>query len=418
MTQNIILVIEDQKAMASLLQEKISQQTTLPVITAHSLKEAKEVIDSDVKVLVCVTDLNLPDTEEGASVPLLLKKNITTVVLTADYTEETRKKMFKQHVADYVIKDGMAAINYAVRTVISLVENSDINIWLLALDNNKTTRRLLGLLNIQRYHISVFEDSQSVLKTLPSKMPDLLILTGVASENEKKIVDMISSIRENYTQNQLPLMLCDDSHDMAQVIKLMKYGVNDFYNSGFTAEELTVRVNLNISQAINYKKLERISQVDALTDLYNRRYFFEKSESVIKECGAHCFAVMLDIDFFKVVNDTYGHAKGDEAIIFVANVIQDTFDSFVVARLGGEEFCVLGGYEELSKIQALCETVRQFIESESKNKIGIPITISIGLSTNNNLLTLDDLVSEADKALYASKESGRNKVSLQPVVNG
>ena len=415
MTQNIILVIEDQKAMASLLQEKISQQTTLPVVTAHCLKEAEDIINSNVKVLVCVTDLNLPDTEEGASVPLLSEKNITTVVLTADYTEETRQKMFKQHVADYVIKDGMAAINYAVRTVISLVENSDINIWLLALDNNKTTRRLLGLLNIQRYHISVFEDSQTVLKTLPVKMPDLILLTGVDSKNEKLIVDMISSIRENYTQNQLPLMICDDSNDMSQVIKLMKYGVNDFYNSGFTAEELAVRVNLNISQAINYKKLERISQVDGLTDLYNRRYFFERSQVILSESVTPCFAVMIDIDLFKSVNDTYGHAKGDEVIIFVAKTIQEIFESFMTARLGGEEYCVLGCYEDLNQVNQLCETFRKFIEVESEKQVGLPVTVSIGLSVSKQDSSLDGLLSEADKALYVSKKLGRNKVTLQPL---
>lgn len=143
MAQKIILVIEDQKAMAGLLQQKIAEQIALPVLTAQSLKQAKAIIESDVEVLVCLTDLNLPDTEEGASVPLLAKNGITTVVLTADYTEETRQKMFNQHVADYVIKDGIAAINYAVRTVVALVENSDINIWLLSLDNHKVSRRLL-----------------------------------------------------------------------------------------------------------------------------------------------------------------------------------------------------------------------------------------------------------------------------------
>lgn len=413
MAQKIILVIEDQKAMAGLLQQKIAEQIALPVLTAQSLKQAKAIIESDVEVLVCLTDLNLPDTEEGASVPLLAKNGITTVVLTADYTEETRQKMFKQHVADYVIKDGIAAINYAVRTVVALVENSDINIWLLSLDNHKVSRRLIGLLNIQRYHISVFEECQEMAKTLSVKMPDLLILNGVITKNEQKIVDMIQTVREQYSPNQLPLLLCDDGSDMSQVIKLMKYGVNDFYNINFTAEELAVRVKLNISQTMNYKKLERISQVDAMTDLYNRRYFFEKGTQILEESQEHCFAVMMDIDFFKAVNDKYGHAKGDEAIIFVGSVIQKTFSDFLVARLGGEEYSVLGQYTDLTLILTLCEAVRAIVESESETQIGVPITISIGLSTNQKKLSIDALVSEADKALYASKELGRNRVSVE-----
>jgi len=408
MTQKIILVIEDQKAMASLLQEKISQQTDLPVYVANCLVDAKKIIESDVDVVVCLTDLNLPDAEEGASVPLLRDNHITTVVLTANYTEETRQKMFQEKVADYVIKDGMAAIDYAVKTVISLVDNASIHIWLLS-PQNKNSRRLIGLLNIQRYKVSVFEDEKLLLKTMETKAPDLLILSEVKSLENVAAVDFIQTVRADYSQSQLPIMLCGDHEDMAHLIKLMKYGMNDFYNLNFTAEEFYVRLSQNISQALSYKKIERISQTDALTGLYNRRYFFEKGKELYDANPEEVFAVMLDIDFFKKVNDTYGHQKGDEVIILVGNTIKEIFKDYLVARFGGEEYCVVGKQSQLNDVIELCEQVRQRIEDESGPKVDVPLTISVGLSSNQASLEL--LISTADEALYFSKESGRNQVN-------
>ena len=407
MTQPKILVIEDQKAMADLLQEQIREQSGMPVEVAYDFSQAKALLESGTDFVACITDLNLPDAEEAATVPLLHSHHVSTVVLTANYTEETRQKMFDLRVADYVIKDGLSAINYAVKTVVNLVENAERTIWVLS-NQSKSSKRLLGLLNIQRYRVAMFDDEQQLLATLKSKTPDLLIVNEAKTIESLDAVKFVQKVRDRFSQNKLPILLTEEQPDMAEIIKLMKYGVNDFYNHKFTVEELYVRVYTNLSLALSFKEIEKISQTDPLTGLYNRRYLFAQAEQMKKQ-AKDAFAVMFDIDHFKQVNDQYGHEKGDEAIIFVAQLIQQVFAEQVVARFGGEEFCAIGYGLEVSEIMALAEEARAKVESLSVKKIDLPLTISIGLCCHEE--KIDKLIGKADKALYRSKEAGRNQVS-------
>ncbi len=407
MTQPKILVIEDQKAMADLLQEQIREQSGMPVEVAYDFSQAKALLESGTDFVACITDLNLPDAEEAATVPLLHSHHVSTVVLTANYTEETRQKMFDLRVADYVIKDGLSAINYAVKTVVNLVENAERTIWVLS-NQSKSSKRLLGLLNIQRYRVAMFDDEQQLLATLKSKTPDLLIVNEAKTIESLDAVKFVQKVRDRFSQNKLPILLTEEQPDMAEIIKLMKYGVNDFYNHKFTVEELYVRVYTNLSLALSFKEIEKISQTDPLTGLYNRRYLFAQAEQMKKQ-AKDAFAVMFDIDHFKQVNDQYGHEKGDEAIIFVAQLIQQVFAEQVVARFGGEEFCAIGYGLEVSEIMALAEEARAKVESLSVKKIDLPLTISIGLCCHEE--KIDKLIGKADKALYRSKQAGRNQVS-------
>ncbi len=119
---------------------------------------------------------------------------------------------------------------------------------------------------------------------------------------------------------------------------------------------------------------------------------------------------MVDIDFFKSVNDHHGHATGDQVIKAVADVLKTcTRDSDLVGRYGGEEFCVVLPKLHLDKAAEIAERIRQTIEKKSCS--GVNITISLGVSClESNTNKPDELINQADKALYAAKKSGRNRV--------
>lgn len=411
MRDEIVLVIEDQKSIALYLQQRLSLVCRHTVLIAGSGAEAKSIIDSGVKIVACMTDLNLPDCEEGGTVTLLQEHHIPTVVLTASYSDEMRQKMFAQRVADYVIKDGQSAIDYAVGAVVRLVNNANKMIWLLAAPS-KVSNRLLGLLKIQRYPVRTFESCKAIHKALDSgDLPNLILLEGVEKVLDESIINFISTIRSDYSTSQLPMILCEPTENISLAIKLMKYGVNDFYNINFSAEELYVRINQNIDQTEAYQEIERISQTDALTQLFNRGYFFRFGEdffeSLIKE-NSPFFVVMADIDHFKLVNDNYGHQKGDEAIIFSAQTMSTCFKGYTVARFGGEEFCVLGKLENKASILKQCEDFREKIETNSYELTGVKFTASVGIAFEGE--TLEKAIHYADSALYRAKESGRNQV--------
>ncbi len=176
-----------------------------------------------------------------------------------------------------------------------------------------------------------------------------------------------------------------------------------------------------IENAYLYEKIRLRSVTDELTKLYNRRYFFvrvnEECERVTRYGGGWFSILILDIDHFKRVNDTYGHLAGDEVLREIAKILKTSARSTdVAARFGGEEFIMLLPETDLQGGAKFAERIRKKIEDHSfqyKDKI-IPVTVSIGVASGGckDNKTPDVIIGQADKALYKAKETGRNRVCI------
>jgi diguanylate cyclase (GGDEF)-like protein/PAS domain S-box-containing protein len=164
-----------------------------------------------------------------------------------------------------------------------------------------------------------------------------------------------------------------------------------------------------------YQEVEHIAMTDQLTGVYNRRKFEElyALESERARRFSHPLSmILIDIDHFKTVNDTYGHSIGDETLKHLAEIVQKNIrkiDSF--ARWGGEEFLVLSPGTDLDNIQKLAEKLRRAVESADFFEAG-HITISLGVTVFEKEDTFSELFKRADRSLYAAKEKGRNQVGL------
>ncbi|MCB1555008.1 MAG: diguanylate cyclase [Xanthomonadales bacterium] len=163
---------------------------------------------------------------------------------------------------------------------------------------------------------------------------------------------------------------------------------------------------------------ERQAREDALTGLFNRRAFDEamsREFARARRTGASLSLVLLDIDWFKRINDTYSHAAGDEALRRVAAALQRTSrDMDVVSRYGGEEFAVLCPETHLDKAVQFAERLRQAVESIDSATFapGLELSVSLGVAEATGLSHHERLVSRADAALYRAKEGGRNRVCI------
>jgi diguanylate cyclase (GGDEF)-like protein/PAS domain S-box-containing protein len=167
-------------------------------------------------------------------------------------------------------------------------------------------------------------------------------------------------------------------------------------------------------------ELQRLATQDPLTDCLNRRSFFEQIGPVFTKArsdGGALACIMTDIDRFKSINDTYGHAVGDQVIEAVAKVLQSTFgEKNMICRYGGEEFCMVMPGAELGEAVKAAETARQAIEKslsdQLKVKPELAVSASFGVaSITHGAADINELIHQADKALYLAKQSGRNKVS-------
>lgn len=188
-------------------------------------------------------------------------------------------------------------------------------------------------------------------------------------------------------------------------------------------EQLTRQSAITINRANNYSRILQYATIDALTNLNNRRQFeirLKQEIATTKRQNNPLCAMMIDIDFFKRVNDTYGHASGDAVLRGVASIIKAALrESDIPARYGGEEFAVLLPYTKIEEAKIVGERLRKSVESnpieidvEDVDIKSINVTISMGLAEFNTKESGEELFERADKALYEAKSTGRNRVCL------
>ncbi|MGG3691691.1 GGDEF domain-containing protein [Heyndrickxia ginsengihumi] len=167
-------------------------------------------------------------------------------------------------------------------------------------------------------------------------------------------------------------------------------------------------------------ELERQAYYDELTQIFNRRAFFQKCEqqfAAAKEFSLPFTVILIDIDYFKKVNDTYGHDVGDQLLMHVVNVCQRQLEEgMLFARYGGEEFVLALKGSTVLEGEALANQLRQQVETQAlvTDEGVISVTLSSGVveATKGEEETLYQLLNKADKALYSAKREGRNQVHV------
>ncbi|MFZ6734263.1 sensor domain-containing diguanylate cyclase [Undibacterium sp. Ji42W] len=225
--------------------------------------------------------------------------------------------------------------------------------------------------------------------------------------------------------------------------EIMLHGmVNDFPGQMVTKDGRTIDISVN-SQALyddegNYagaegicrdvtqrkmleRELQRLATTDSLTGIANRRAFLEHAEHIFKSCQRYqtqMTLLMLDLDFFKSINDKYGHQSGDLALIRFAEAVKlELRESDLFGRLGGEEFCVLLQQANQPEAMLVAERIRAHVQSLLLNTAaGEPfsLTVSIGIAIyRSEDDRLGRLLERADKALYQAKSKGRNRVTWE-----
>lgn len=189
-------------------------------------------------------------------------------------------------------------------------------------------------------------------------------------------------------------------------------------------EQLSKQSSITIQRANTYAEVLQHATLDALTGLNNRRLFesrLKQEVSTAKRQGTPLCAIMIDVDFFKKVNDTYGHVAGDCVLKNIANVIKKGLrENDIASRYGGEEFAILLPFTKIDEGCAVAQRLRQAIENTNidiPNEKGdgtftLKKTISLGIHEYHQEDTPQELYEKADKALYEAKTTGRNKVCV------
>lgn len=206
---------------------------------------------------------------------------------------------------------------------------------------------------------------------------------------------------------------------------LCSYSLNNDFLDGEKFSNLQVfcnQISIGLQKSMLYERVQKLSITDGLTKLYSYRYFKQRLEEELilaNRYSSQLSLLILDIDHFKHYNDTFGHVAGDHVLMEVAKILKEQSDiTHLAARYGGEEMVLVASETTKEQAMDLAEKIREKIESHSVavGKETTNVTVSIGVATfPQDSQTNLDLIAKADKALYAAKSRGRNRIVAYPI---
>ena len=290
---------------------------------------------------------------------------------------------------------------------------------ILAVDDTVENLDVLEEL-LQEYRVIDATNGKDAIALVKQQKPDLILLDIMMPNMDGYEVCQI--LQDDEETKHIPIIFITAKIDEKSIEKAYDLGAADYITKPFLPKELLARVKKELRIQSLIEKLEELASTDTLTKLYNRRFFYESAIKTIEYAkrNKHLLSlIMLDIDHFKRVNDTYGHSAGDEVLKELAQIMKNIQrKSDTIVRLGGEEFAIL--LPDTSKEQAfeVAQKLRQTIE---KNQVLLSdgnivhFTVSLGVSSVQieKEINIEAALSRADKALYRVKEGGRNNVQSE-----
>jgi diguanylate cyclase (GGDEF)-like protein len=410
-----VLVVEDQKSIATLLCSFIRDRWGCEVQMAHSLKETRKLLaDTPRDFLVAVCDLNLPDAPHGEVIDLMREHDIATIVLTGAFGDDMRTAILRKGAIDYVLKNSVNAFEYVADMVGRVYRNRHTKV--LVVDDSLTARALLKhQLESLRFQVITAASGGEGL-ALAAKHPDIRLVMVDYLMPGMDGFTFVQELRKSRRKDSLVIIGISSIDDENVTSYFLKSGANDFVKKSVAYEEMLCRLNQNLDMLEFVDLANYTARHDYLTGAHNRRFLFEHGTEILQtelKAGHYLGVAIIDIDYFKKVNDTHGHACGDAVLKEVASVvIKHCGDEGFAARMGGEEFAVLIPDTDLAGFRTMMNRLRVGVKRQSVAFEGqsVSCTISIGICGTMEP-TLDAMFQIADANLYLAKEQGRNRVA-------
>jgi diguanylate cyclase (GGDEF)-like protein len=295
---------------------------------------------------------------------------------------------------------------------------------ILVVDDTVTNLDILADL-LHNYDVIDALSGKDALQIVNEEEIDLILLDIMMPEMDG--YEVCKKLKENPKTKKIPIIFITAITDESNLEYAYDLGASDYITKPFKPKELLAKVKRELhiqelihSLEVSKKELELLAATDPLTKLYNRRYFTESSNQIFNLCKRskeEISVIIMDIDNFKSINDTYGHNIGDDVIIDIANkLVQNQRKSDVACRFGGEEFVLLLPNTKKESAFIIAEKIRKNVESSiiHLQNDTLQYTISIGVADVHfkDELNIEKALKRADEALYIAKNNGKNQVQI------
>jgi two-component system cell cycle response regulator len=297
---------------------------------------------------------------------------------------------------------------------------------ILIVEDEQSSATLMSLLLANHYETEVAHDGERAIELMKVLRPDLILLDVVMPRMDG--YQVLEAIQELYADDPVPVIFITGLNTPDAEVRALSDGAVDFIHKPFQPDIVQARIRLHLelqykTKALTKanKELERLSRIDPLTELANRRHLEETAAHEVDRARRQqrpLSLITLDIDHFKKVNDQYGHIIGDLVLKAFANYASQFMRaSDFLARTGGEEFVFLLPDTSLDNATDVAKRFRLALESfnidiGNNEKLQIRVSAGVAQFTDSDI-NIEGTFARADKALYDAKQQGRNKVVAQ-----
>ncbi|GJN47361.1 GGDEF domain-containing response regulator [Pseudomonas tohonis] len=404
-----ILVVEDSPLVLKILEHLFRQEPDLQPVFCASCAEAEVLLETSAALFfAAIVDLNLPDAPDGEIVDLVLRYELPCVVLSGSYKEQRRDELLLKGVVDYVLKESQHSYEYVFRLLHRLVRNCGVKI-LVAEDSEATRNFVHRVLTPHLYQIIEARDGDEALHIL-QEQPDIDLLLVDHGMPGISGFDLVKMLRQKLHRTELIILGLSADQKGSLSAMFIKHGADDFLRKPFCTEELNCRVMSTLERRDLMRALKQAALFDSLTNLYNRRAFYEQGLQLFQQAqraGQELSVAMLDLDFFKQINDKFGHASGDTALVMFSRVLAHAFPDALLGRLGGEEFALVSK-GDAPTVKAALDQLRRNCARLKYAADAPPLSFSAGVYQGVPE-DLESLLHEADQRLYQAKHEGRGR---------
>jgi two-component system cell cycle response regulator len=413
--------------LARILRDEIDHSE---VVTCKSGEEALALL-AEQKFDLITTALLLSDMDGLALSRQIRDSNIHNytpiIVVSGDADSRLLREGFEAGVTDYFDKSkGYKAFGSFIKSFIQ--RNSGLAGHILFVEDSRTaaavTRKILEKHGLKVTHTTSAEEALKLLEKQVNKTDSFdafdMVITDFYLVGSMTGGDLLHAIRVRfrYSQQELPVLVITGNDE--NQVEVFHAGGNDFVTKPIIEEVLLARVRALLLIKHQFDALKQqteamrwIAATDSLTGVRSKRYLLDNGEDFIHAShNQPVWAMLIDIDHFKAINDTLGHITGDHVLAELGNKLNSSFPDDIVVRFGGEEFCILIANIDREQMLAKAEQLRA--EVEDLQPAEVDITISIGLATTEDHPNepLTRFLALADKALYHAKENGRNQLAV------
>lgn len=441
MQSKSIMVVDDSATIRKIIQRELSKEDYEVILAKNGVEAFAMLQWADPLPDLISIDIDMPRMNglelcakiragaDSDDEKMRLIAALPVIFVSANDNVKNREKGYELEVIDFIGKPFVPGkMVSAVNNILNSREQF-IGMSALIIEDSPFVMRIVrnilrrhGLKNI--YEVSNGEQALELIKEIKFDVDIIItdyIMPGMGGE------ELCRTLRGIELLEQVPIFFISSVTEKNTILNFFKAGASDYLPKPFIEEEFRARIVTHLRNRQYTKELELLNlklqyqaEHDALTGVYNRGYFQTELASRFAHCqytNEHLGCILIDLDFFKKINDNHGHAYGDLVLKEFAKLLMKTNrTSDIAARYGGEEFIILLFGANWDECKLVAEQFRSSAESiiYNDNSTELQVTVSIGVSSlqEHHPKSPERLVAMADEALYKAKENGRNRVEF------